>query len=146
MSINENLISHTSRNQTLFLADRADLRHGVCIFKPKLISQDDLAQDIAEFAAWHRGCIFDQLNGFQGYNNVRYYVQESKSHSDEVVPLFPFQTSVVVTDSGQVLPYTARSTPEECEKNATQFWGKEVWQKMKSNGARIARCKISILA
>lgn len=76
MSINENPISHTSYNGTEFTADRADLRNGVTAAVPDRIRADQIMTDTAEFAAWHRGQIWEQLNGFSGYDCIRFNIVE----------------------------------------------------------------------
>lgn len=74
MAINENPIEHIAHNFTRFTAKRADLKGGVEVEKPYGIPEILFAQDVAEFAAWHRGCIFDQLNGFQGYDCIQFVI------------------------------------------------------------------------
>lgn len=45
--------------------------------------------------------------------------------------------AVVVADNGCILPYTVDSTKEQCEEKAKQFFSEEVWEKLKSLGAKI---------
>lgn len=78
MTINENPLEHTSSNFTRFIANRCDLQDGVKVEKPEDISELRFAQDVAEFAAWHRGCIFEQLNGFQGYDCIKFAIHQAE--------------------------------------------------------------------
>lgn len=78
IEINENRLEHTSHNLTRLVANRCDLRDGVKVEKPEGISEVQFAQDVAEFAAWHRCCIFDQLNGFQGYDCIRFVIHQTE--------------------------------------------------------------------
>ncbi len=75
MAINETPIEHCSYNFTRFTAARADLSGGVVVERPARLSEAQFAQDVAEFAAWHRGAIWDQLNGFAGYDCLRFDIR-----------------------------------------------------------------------
>ncbi len=78
MAMNEQRLEHTSHNFTRFTANRSDLDNGVKVEKPAGISEIQFAQDIAEFAAWHRSCIYEQLNGFRGYNCIQFVIHEAQ--------------------------------------------------------------------
>lgn len=53
--------------------------------------------------------------------------------------------AVVVNNKGEVLPYTVRSTKEQCEEHANEFFGETVWSTIKSLGGRVAQCEINLL-
>lgn len=72
--LNECNFSHTSRNGTHFKADRCDFQNGVEVEKPSGISELDLCADFAEFAAYHAVAIHERLNGFPGYDTVKYKI------------------------------------------------------------------------
>jgi hypothetical protein len=72
--INAESLEHRSENGTIFKSDTCDLSSGVYVSKPDKISETNFASDIAEFAAWHSTCIFEQLNGFQPWKTVRYII------------------------------------------------------------------------
>ena len=76
--INEQPIEHSSSNGTTFKADRADLIGGVTVQAYSHTSEKDKMADFAEFAAWHTHCIFNQLNGFNGWSAVKYIHLECK--------------------------------------------------------------------
>jgi hypothetical protein len=76
MSINATPISHTSYYGTTFTADRADLHGGVTVTTRNRDQLQRLMSDVAEFTAWHRGNIWDQLNGFPGYDCIRFNIVE----------------------------------------------------------------------
>lgn len=77
MAINEQPLEHTAHNFTRFTATRCDLCDGVTVEKPEGISELRFAQDVAEFAAWHRGNIWEQLNGFSGYDCIRFAIRSA---------------------------------------------------------------------
>lgn len=66
--------SHRGPNGTEFRADRCDLQGGVRVTFPTYRELTDLDKmlDAADFAAWHRNCIWDQLNGFSGYDCIKF--------------------------------------------------------------------------
>ena len=76
--INDKPFEHHSRNGTQFTGARCDLREGVEGLVPVHVMRSAvlLAQDVAEFTAWHRSCIWDQLNGFQGYDCIHFTFTE----------------------------------------------------------------------
>ena len=75
--INNQSIQHRSNNGTVFNCSRADLRAPIEYYFQWSISVSQQMQDVAEFAAWHRGCIWDQLNGFQGYDTLDFVLVEN---------------------------------------------------------------------
>lgn len=75
MALNEQPIEHRSSNFTRFTAARADLSGGVVVERPARLTDAQFAQDVAEFAAWHRGAIWTQLNGFAGYDCLHFDIR-----------------------------------------------------------------------
>lgn len=69
---NSHSIEHRSANGTIFTCARADLKADIVYHSEWPIDLPKLMQDVAEFATWHRSCIWDQLNGFQGYDTIRF--------------------------------------------------------------------------
>ena len=70
--LNEKPLEHTSSNGTTFKADRCDLRGGVIIEYPSyLLTDQQKMDDFLQFGAWHRGEIWQRLNGFSGYDCVQ---------------------------------------------------------------------------
>lgn len=53
--------------------------------------------------------------------------------------------AVVVNDRGDILPYTVQPTKDQCEEHAAEFFGNEVWGKVKALGGRVAQCEITLL-
>lgn len=78
MAINKNPISHTSNYGTKFSAVHADLSDGVTVIRNESTSIEHFAADVAEFSAWHRGNIWEQLNGFSGYDCIRFTIKNQK--------------------------------------------------------------------
>lgn len=71
--LNDQPFEHTSRNGLTFTGERCDLKAGVNVQYPSWkLSVEQIGADFAQFAAWHNGCIWEQLNGFQGYDCVDY--------------------------------------------------------------------------
>ncbi len=72
--VNDRPIEHQTRKLT-FTCARADLRapikvHGYLTLRFPLIQ--NLASEVAQFAAWHALNIFPELNGFQGYDTLTF--------------------------------------------------------------------------
>lgn len=51
--------------------------------------------------------------------------------------------AVVVNDLGDILPYTTRSTLQECEEYASQFF--PAWKQMKKRGAKVVQIEIRVI-
>jgi len=71
--INDKPIEHTTSRGVTFKCARADLQAPIEItglHRQPIV--DEVAQAAIEFAAWHRGNIFDQLNGFSGYKRLQF--------------------------------------------------------------------------
>jgi len=70
-------IEHTCRNGTSFKCERADLKGGVTVTQAwGDANPEKRMADFAEFGAWHAHWIHEHLNGFQGYDCVRYVFTE----------------------------------------------------------------------
>ncbi|MHD0644079.1 hypothetical protein ACYPKM_00415 [Pseudomonas aeruginosa] len=70
---NEQPIEHTCSNGTTFKADRADLRNGVKVSNfSNLNDLEKVTADFAEFGAWHALTVREHLNGFPGYDAIKY--------------------------------------------------------------------------
>ena len=72
--MNEKPVEHHARGPT-FRCERADFR-GVPIMVSGWDPVEDkvlyLMQAVADFTAWHRGNIFEHLNGFSGYGALQF--------------------------------------------------------------------------
>ena len=75
ISLNKKKFEHLCRNGTRFTADRCDFRNGVVAEIPHSISREQLMQDVSEMIAYHALNIFDQLNGFSGYDYITYIIK-----------------------------------------------------------------------
>jgi len=67
-----NKIEHMSSNGTVFKSDSKDLSSGVNVYSSWVVRPCQMAADFAEFGAWHRSVIWEDLEGFAGYDCVNY--------------------------------------------------------------------------
>lgn len=72
----ETPLEHRSHHGTVFVAKRADLQGGV-VFEHAPESGAARMSDVAEFTAFHALRILPHLNGFQGYDCIRFLPGES---------------------------------------------------------------------
>jgi acyl carrier protein len=71
--INDLPLEHTSSNGTTFKAERCDLKGPVTVSFPSWpLTEEQKREDFLQFGTWHRGCIFNQLNGFSGYDCITF--------------------------------------------------------------------------
>lgn len=70
--LNATSFEHMCKNGTVFKADRCDLKNGVKVYSSWEIDKLRFAADFAEFGAWHFSEIWKQLNGFGGYDTIKY--------------------------------------------------------------------------
>lgn len=73
--LNESPFEHRSRYGCEFTGTRCDFRDGVRVVRPRHINEVQFASDVAEFAAWHSSNIWEQLNGFQGYDCIDFTIE-----------------------------------------------------------------------
>jgi hypothetical protein len=69
--------SHICRNGTQFQADRCDFASGIIHYIPATTQKDYpqlLAADVAEMIGFHAVNIWPNLNGFQGYDCLRFVI------------------------------------------------------------------------
>jgi hypothetical protein len=66
--MNEKPFEHTGHYGTKLTADRCDFNGGVTITVPPGLSDENLASDLMEIAAWHAIHVYPHLNGFFGYD------------------------------------------------------------------------------
>ncbi len=82
--LNDKPFEHNTNNGLTFTGSRCDFKDGVTVQMPMWkVSVEKMCADFAEFAAWHRSCIWEQLNGFQGYDCVNYTIIEYKEEPEE---------------------------------------------------------------
>ena len=76
--LNDKPIEHVTHGGVTFRCARADLREVITVHDhlDNFTSLERVAEAIAEFTAWHALCIFNQLNGFQGYDTLRFRFEE----------------------------------------------------------------------
>ena len=73
--LNEHPYEHHGSNGARFYATRSDLKDGVRIVKPSFnYSDTQFAQDLVEFGAMHNQTMEGRLNGFQGYDSIKYVI------------------------------------------------------------------------
>jgi hypothetical protein len=80
--LNEKPFEYCSSNGTVFKADRCDFQGGVTATVQEDISREDLMTDVAGMVGFHATNIWSKLNGFQGYDCVRFVVEEEKYEVD----------------------------------------------------------------
>lgn len=85
MAINDHPVEHQTSNFILFKAKRADLVGGVDVTITDLcksLQPEDMSIELmkatTEFVSWHCLCIWEQLNGFSGYDNIEYRLHEGE--------------------------------------------------------------------
>jgi hypothetical protein len=66
--------SHRGRRGTVLRAARCDLAGGVTLTVPKGISREHLAADIMQIAGYHAAVVLPDLNGFSGYDTLRFTI------------------------------------------------------------------------
>jgi hypothetical protein len=71
--INEESFTYVSGNGTRFECERSDFRGLVHITRPAGLQEWRFLQDFAEMIAHHRGEVWPRLNGFSGYDTLRFY-------------------------------------------------------------------------
>ena len=75
-SVNETPFQYGSTNGTCFHCDRSDLSGGVIVNTPKDLSRTRQMQDVMEMAAYHATEIMPKLNGFNGYDTLKFVFTE----------------------------------------------------------------------
>lgn len=69
--MNDHPFEYTSHNGTVFYAERCDFRGGVTVtYKP--VYPFPFAEDVAEMIGYHATNIHPKLNGFQGYDCIKW--------------------------------------------------------------------------
>ncbi|MCK5236915.1 MAG: hypothetical protein KAR06_08015 [Deltaproteobacteria bacterium] len=77
--MNEKPYSHNSHHGTRFGASRCDFMYGVNVVKPKEVNLAQYTADVAEMIVQHALQIHPQLNGFAGYDAIRFTVVDVQS-------------------------------------------------------------------
>jgi hypothetical protein len=70
--MNNKPFGHTSRYGTIVTSDRCDFANGITIIKDHNLSEDRYISDIAEAFGFHAANILPNLNGFQGYDCLKF--------------------------------------------------------------------------
>lgn len=76
MSINKKPYVYEARNGTKFTCSRSDLADKVKYSNDIIITIDQLMTDVAEMAAMHAMFTRPELNGFAGYDTLRFEEEE----------------------------------------------------------------------
>lgn len=76
--MNDKPFGHISANGTEFKAERCDFAGGCTVLRRTGLSQELLLQDVAEMAAYHALHIRPDLNGFSGYDTIRFVIKGKK--------------------------------------------------------------------
>lgn len=71
--INAQPFRYVASHGTSFDCPRSDLSEPVHVIKPDGLTVGRLAADFAEFGSQHALHVYPWLNGFQGYDAVRYH-------------------------------------------------------------------------
>ena len=53
--------------------------------------------------------------------------------------------AVVVNNMGDILTYTVRSTKQQCEEHAIEFFGENVWNMLVKLGCKVVQCELKVL-
>jgi len=70
--MNAKSFEHTCSNGTVFKSERGDLASGVKVLQSFDIDVNEKMADYAEFGAWHSIIIHPNLNGFAGYDCIKF--------------------------------------------------------------------------
>lgn len=70
-------LSYAARNGCVFSATRMDLFDGVTVHREEEIPIERLVADVAEFAAWHALRVLPTLDGFAGYDALRFHFRNA---------------------------------------------------------------------
>jgi len=76
------VIFYSSQHGTEFNSSRGNLSLGVKVTSKFKITKEDMMSDFAEFAAWHAIMVRPHLNGFNGYDAVRYIFKDKVKAQD----------------------------------------------------------------
>lgn len=68
---------HLCVNGTEFSADRCDFRNGVTALVPGNLDELQLMQDTAEMIGFHATNVRGSLNGFAGYDRIRFKLERA---------------------------------------------------------------------
>jgi len=72
--MNNKKFEHTSHYGTHFTSERCDFKDGVTIQRSIHLDDVGFVTDIAEMVGYHATNILPELNGFQGYDAIRYNI------------------------------------------------------------------------
>lgn len=77
---NEQQFIYEASNGTKFKCERADFRSPIQIKKPVLISKENYLRDIIEMTWYHVTSILPTLNGFAGYDTLKFKILKSREN------------------------------------------------------------------
>jgi hypothetical protein len=83
--LNNTPIEHRSKNGLVFKSENGDLRTGVTVEESYSITADAIFSDIVEFGAWHAMQIRPNLNGFSGYDCIKYALLDKKPEPEVMI-------------------------------------------------------------
>ena len=69
--MNKEHYGHFSSNGSIFVGTKCDLTGLNRVFRSEELTEHQWLSDVMEFTAWHRTCIWENLNGFAGYDLSR---------------------------------------------------------------------------
>jgi hypothetical protein len=72
--VNNKKFEHTCHYGTRFTSETCDFRNGVIVERSTYLDEVGFVTDIAEMVGFHATNILPELNGFQGYDAIRYTV------------------------------------------------------------------------
>lgn len=72
--LNNKKFSHYCGNGSYFECERCDFTKPIVAKVPEKLTEEQFATDVAEMIGYHAQAIWENLNGFQGYNTIRFRV------------------------------------------------------------------------
>lgn len=77
--MNDMPFEHVSHNGTVFKCSRCDFKEPIYVSQPdESFWLNKLMVDISEMIGYHAMNIWNQLNGFQGYDTIEYKIVKGK--------------------------------------------------------------------
>ena len=71
-------ITHRTHHGTVFMCSRADLDAPIRVYD-RARDDMDFARDVAEFTGWHATTIWPDLNGFPGYDTIKFELPSQRA-------------------------------------------------------------------
>ena len=75
--LNEKPWDHVCHNGTEFSSSRCDFEAELIARVPARVTEEELMQDVSEMIGYHAMNIHPHLNGFRGYDCIRYVIERT---------------------------------------------------------------------